>query len=249
MARPKKAAPPPVGDVEIKPSRANSNKAAKMAEPDRKVGGKIKTKRGETRSDGATDVKVPTTKKYGNAKQDREWLEQQVELGLIEDIDPDETDIPFGALKRFTGDLSDLGSHWVLPPEDKRCRGKSKVRDNEGRMIVVEIDGETLPLVRPCAMPNILGASVCVKHGGGTERVKNAAKMRLLAASDKLIGALISIGLNEELDAKARVAAINSALDRAGIKGITEIVVDTPKYRSMMEEMFGDWGGVEDDDE
>jgi hypothetical protein len=91
-------------------------------------------------------------------------------------------------------------------------------------------------------MAAILGAVVCVRHGGGTEKVRNAAKMRLLAASDKLIGALIGIGLNDELDPKARVAAINSALDRAGIKGIDSIQVEIPEWKNMMTDMFSEWG-------
>lgn len=236
---PKKKAAPPVADVEVKPSRKKSNAASKMAEDDRHLGN-MKTKRGQKRSDGADDVKVPTTKAFGNAKMDREWLKEQIDLGLVEAIDEDETDIPFGAMIRWTGDPNDLGSHWVLPPEGRRCRGKSKVRDNEGRVIVA--GEENQPLLRPCGKPAILGGAVCVKHGGGTEVVKNAAKMRLLAASDKLIGALITIALDATQDAKARVAAINSALDRAGIKGITEITVDTPQWRNMLGEMFDEWG-------
>lgn len=242
---PKKKAPP-VGDVPIKPSKALNPKRN-----DKLTSGGLKLRKGQPRpGDGRTDVNVPTTKEFGNAKIDRDWLEQQVELGLIEAIDPDDMDVPFGAMLRWTGNDEDLGSYWVLPEPHKRCRGKSKVRDKEGRPIV---NGDTNePLLRPCASPTILGGKVCVRHGGGTEAVRNAAKMRLLAASDKLIGALISIGLNAELDPKARVAAINSALDRAGIKGITEITLQTPEWQNMMADMFSEWGTGEkgdDDDE
>lgn len=208
--------------------------------------GKGRIKRGQTRSDGATDVKVPQ-RANGNTKNDIRWLDEQVELGLIEPIGEDENDIPFGALLRWTGDTlpSAEGSYWILPKEGSRCSGESKIRDAEGRYV---IGSDNKEILRPCAKPTILGGKVCVSHGGGVERVRNAANMRLLAAADSVIGALITIAMDTKQDARARVQAINSVLDRAGVKGTINVNIEVSKYKEMMQEMFtGDWGSSEAD--
>jgi hypothetical protein len=208
---------------------------------------KGRIKRGQTRSDGQTDVKVPQ-RPNGNTKNDIRWLEEQVELGLIEPIAEDENDIPFGALRRWTGDTlpSAEGSYWILPKEDKRCHGMSKIRDHEGRYVIGKDNKE---LLRPCARPTIIGGDVCVAHGGGVEHVRNAANLRLLAAADSVIGALIVIAMDTKEDSRARVQAINSVLDRAGVKGTLNVSIEVSKYKEMMKEMFsGDWGSSEGDD-
>jgi len=194
------------------------------------------TKR-RARSDGAADVKVPEGKP-GNTKQDQDWLDQQMEAGLIEAVDPDDESTPFGSLLRWTGQTSDIGSNWQLPPEERRCNGRSKIRDGEGRFV---IDSDNNPLTRPCAMWSILGGKVCVRHGGGIERVRSAAQLRLAGAADRLIGELITIALDTAEDGKTRVNAINSALDRAGIKSGTEITLNAvPGWQQSLTEAFGD---------
>lgn len=206
-------------------------------------------RRGKPRNgDGRTEPNDPQDGKAGNTKGDQQWLADQVALGLIKDIPEDEEDVPFGALKIWTGDFDDATSfsYWTLPPEGKRCNGKAKVRDEKGRPV---LDKDKQILMRPCAKPTIVGGSVCIHHGGGPDRVRKAAQMRLLSAADGLIGALIKIALDEKQDARARVQAINSALDRAGIKGTIDITVEVPKYKEMLAEMFGDWTGGGDGDD
>lgn len=188
------------------------------------------------KGDFATDVNVPEGKK-GNSVQDQKWLEKQLEAGLIETIDESSDELPFGAMLRWTGDLEDIGAGWQLPPEDRRCTAKSKVRDFEGRYIVGP-DNE--PINRPCAGWAILGGNVCVKHGGGIERVRAAAQVRLAGAADKLIGELIAIALNRDEDGKTRVNAINSALDRAGVKSGHEVTVVTPGWEKALQEAWDD---------
>lgn len=194
------------------------------------------------RKDGATAPKERLDGKPANAKLDREWLKAQIAAGMIEDIAEDELDVPFGAMKRWKGDPAEVGSLFVLPTNDRRCTGRSRIRDETGGPVLGPDDE---PLMRPCAHWAIQGGRVCVKHGGGTEAVKNAARMRLIASSDALIGALIMIALDPNQDAKARVAAINSALDRAGIKGGLEINVEVPGWQNMLGDMFGKWGDDE----
>lgn len=239
----KKLPPPPVAEV-VEPEKPPKPKKIAKQKPkmkDTSVGTEANqgttgyhAKRGEKRRDGRTDVKVPKDKP-GNTKGDQAWLEDQLGLGLIEDIDADEDNIPFGAMKRWSGKQEDIGSYWVLPPVERRCVGKARIRDGEGRMIL-DVDNEIL--MRPCARWAIMGGNVCVAHGGGVAHVQQAARLRLIAAADPLIGALISIALDKSQDAKARVAAINSALDRAGITGKIEVAVDTPQWQEMLAGMF-----------
>jgi hypothetical protein len=199
-------------------------------------------KRGEERSDGATDVRVPVGKP-GNSKGDQAWLAEQVKSGLIRPVEEGDTDVAFGALLMFTGTPGEDESYWKLPPEGRRCTGHSRIRDEEGRYIV-DTNGDVL--LRPCAKWTILGGKVCATHGGGVETVKAMAKLRLVSAADSLVGALISIALDTKTDAKARVQAINSALDRVGISGTINISAEIPKYKEMLNQMFSDeWGSTE----
>lgn len=205
-----------------------------------------KSRKGTPRKgDLAMDVKVPQGK-LGNTKADQKWLEEQIEAGLIEDIGDDESDIPFGALKRWTGDKADIGSYWQLPDKPNRCNARAKVRDGEGRY-VVNADNE--PILRPCYRPRIKGGNVCVTHGGGITKVRQAATLRLAGAADSLIGQLIKIAMDPSVDPKARVQAINSALDRAGVNHKIEVSVDSPQWKSMLDDMFGEWGEDKDDEE
>lgn len=194
-----------------------------------------------SRSDGAKDVRVPENKP-GNIKADQEWLEAQIEAGLIEPVDPSEEDTPFGSLLRWTGQTADLGAYWQLPPEDRRCHAKAKIRDAEGRYV---IDSDNNPVLRPCAMWAIMGGKVCVRHGGGIERVRAAAQLRLAGAADRLIGELIKIALDVEEDGKTRVHAINSALDRAGIKTGVDVKLELPAWQKVLQDA---WADDDDDD-
>jgi hypothetical protein len=201
-------------------------------------------KRGEPRGgDGSqTDVTVPKGKP-GNTKQDQEWVAKMTEAGLLEAIGADEKDVPFGSMLRYTGVPEDDGHSWQIPPDDKRCHGYAKIRDSEGRWIT-DRNGDVM--MRPCLKWPIRGGTVCVEHGGGVESVRKAAQLRLLSAADSLIGALISIGLDAKADPKARVQAINSALDRAGVKGTIDLRVEVPQYQQMLKDLFsGEWGNEE----
>lgn len=211
--------------------------AKEAKEPKPSAGRRTGTGPRRSRSDGATDVKVPQNKP-GNTKSDQAWLDAQIEAGLIEPVDPSDEDTPFGSLLRWTGSATDIGAYWQLPPEDRRCTAKAKIRDAEGRIV---IDSDNNPILRPCAMWAIMGGKVCVRHGGGIERVRAAAQLRLAGAADRLIGELISIALDTSEEGKTRVQAINSALDRAGIKTGQEIqVTGIPGWQKSLQDAFGD---------
>ena len=69
---------------------------------------------------------------------------------------------------------------------------------------------------KPCRKNAKKGMNVCASHGGAAPQTVRAAKIRLIEAVDPLLAELIRIGLSGK-DERTRVAAINSALDRAGI--------------------------------
>lgn len=234
-AREKVKALPPVS----KKTQPNVVRTAKMSAKS--------PRRGEPTAYGATDTKVPTSKQFGNTLGDRKLLETMYQADDIEEVPEDEAEIPYGVKLRFTGDPAsiDAGSFWKLPPEEIRCNSRAKVRDNEGRPIVNK-DNEFL--VRPCLSPAIKGGTVCIKHGGGQATVRRAAELRLLSAADSVIGALIGIGLDTKQDGKARVQAINSVLDRAGIKAGTTITLDIPAYKKIAKDLFeGRYGDDEEE--
>lgn len=204
--------------------------------------------RGEGRhGDGSTKVVTPTTKEFGNTKGDRAWLEAARGAGFIQVIGADEAEVPSGSTWQYTGPLIATAGYWNWPTNGRRCKAWSYIRDEEGHYVVGE---ECFPLKRPCSKPPIYGGDVCIPHGGGIERVKHAAEMRLLGAADSVIGALIEIAMNAKADEKARVQAINSILDRAQIKGITQIELDVPLYKEVAKSAFGKaWGSADDEEE
>jgi hypothetical protein len=203
--------------------------------------------RGQGRhGDGSKKVVTPTTKEFGNTLGDRAWLTAARSYGLIEEVPADaEGEIPAGARFQYTGPMIARKDFWSWPPDGERCSAESYMRDEEGHYILGQ---GYFQLKRPCALRPIVGGPVCVPHGGGIERVRRAAELRLLGAADAVIGALIVIALDTKADEKARVQAINSILDRAQIKGVTQIEVDVPAYREAIKNAFKGWGEPEDAD-
>lgn len=76
---------------------------------------------------------------------------------------------------------------------------------------------------RRCKKNAILGGNVCGTHGGSAPQVRAKAHLRLLAASDRVAGALVAIAMDKKQPAAARVQACRDILDRAGLKR-TEVV-------------------------
>jgi hypothetical protein len=67
-----------------------------------------------------------------------------------------------------------------------------------------------------CKRAPILGGSVCATHGGSAGQVRAKAQRRLMAAVDVLMVELLEIAKSAESEG-VRLAAVNSALDRAGL--------------------------------
>lgn len=66
-----------------------------------------------------------------------------------------------------------------LQEGERRCNGKSKVRDENGEVVMV--DGKALR--KPCELTAMMGSTVCHIHGN-TKNIKAKAKQRMRAALD-----------------------------------------------------------------
>lgn len=200
------------------------------------------------RKDGST-IKVPVGKK-GNKPGDTAWIAAETAEGRLIEIEASEEGVPYGVKLRYDGTAEEaalsIGSFWSLPDEAARCRGRSKIRDDEGRWVV---DSKNVVLTRQCANWPIRGADVCIAHGGGLDSVRNAAKLRLIAAADVMVGALIEIALSKRVDDRTRVMAINSALDRAGIKAGVEVDINIPQWQKTLRSLFEDTTDEDDEDD
>ncbi len=88
--------------------------------------------------------------------------------------------------------------------------GRAINRNEKALCTATNAEGE------PCRAYAIRGSNVCYVHGGAAPQVKRAAAVRLVMASDWLIEELLTIARSSD-DEKVKLAAINSALDRAGL--------------------------------
>lgn len=195
-------------------------------------GRKPAASKGKPRKDGATDVKLPQDGKPANTKVDQEFVaEHEQEFSLIPDID----EVPFGARMQWSGNAADIGSMLQIPNAEYKCIGRAFIRDHEGRRI---IDSAGLVLTRPCNKWRMRGSLVCTHHGGLTDGGLAIAKRRLQESADAVVGRLVQIALGDlTLDTDA-IKAINSILDRAGIRAGSDIEVNTPVWQEMLGELF-----------
>lgn len=81
---------------------------------------------------------------------------------------------------------------------------------------------------KPCNRDAIKGATVCYTHGGAAPQVREAAKLRLLAASDPAAKVLVDqLHSRKATPADKRAAAI-AILDRAGLKPTDKLELSGP---------------------
>jgi hypothetical protein len=96
-----------------------------------------------------------------------------------------------------------------------------------------------------CKNAAIKGASVCRYHGGAAKHVKAAARARLDNAADLMAKQLLGIALTADSEA-VMLAAVRDALDRAGLKAPSEVVLSQgePKpYETVFDSIGGTPGG------
>jgi hypothetical protein len=88
-----------------------------------------------------------------------------------------------------------------------------------------------------CKNAAIKGATVCRFHGGAAPHVKRAARARLENAADLMAKQLLGIAIGAESEA-VKLAAIRDALDRAGLRPPSEVVLsqgETKPYEELFE--------------
>lgn len=201
---------------------------------DKPFGRKPSAAKGRPRSDGATDVNLPKDGSPGNTSIDQKFVrEHEEEFTLIPDID----EVPFGARMQWSGKAADVGSMMMVPSPERKCIGRAFIRDEEGRRI---IDADGLVLTRPCNKWRMHGSLVCSHHGGLTDGGLAIAKRRLQESADSVVGKLIRIALGKKTIDGDAIKAINSILDRAGIRAGSDLQIDTPVWQEMLGELFVD---------
>lgn len=172
--------------------------------------------------------------------------------GYLEVVDPEELGVPWPAKLKWSNPDDD-GSPWKIPRPGKRCKGKAYVRDADGDYV---LDAKNKRIQRPCYSWPMIGTTVCTKHGGGIERVRRAAADRLISALDATSGELIKMALNMdsegnpglgEIEPKVQLQAVNSLMDRAGLRGGTDIhVAEDPAYLDVLQDVWRDTRNGED---
>lgn len=93
-----------------------------------------------------------------------------------------------------------------------------------------------------CLKAAIKGATVCRTHGGATRHIRNAARVRLENAADLMAKQLLGIALTAEGES-VKLAAIRDALDRAGLKAPSEVVLsqgEPKKFEAVFDSIGGD---------
>lgn len=164
-------------------------------------------------------------------KWDAVWWDNHAdELTLL-------TEGSYRGMYQWSGEQTSPGSAWdVQMPKRECCNGFAFIRDWKGEQI---IDANEAFLRRPCmAAPNP-GMDVCDAHGGNSPELKRRAVERLTAGADVAVSALIQIIRSQDADDKDRIAAVNSLLDRAGIRAGVEVEVTSPGYEKVWKGLMG----------
>lgn len=178
----------------------------------------------------------------GHNKMDQRFFDEYGDQ-LVPLDHPEE--LPYAARLVFTGDEREAGSLFVRPSPERQCTGTAWVRDSHGDYVMKrDADGVLSRMQRPCGNWRMLGAVVCHKHGGSAPLVKEAAQIRLLCAADAVSGELISIAMDRSQDGKVRVMAINSLLDRVGIKTGLDINIEPKGFETLLKKWMDN--GLED---
>lgn len=97
-----------------------------------------------------------------------------------------------------------------------------------------------------CLKLAIKGATVCRTHGGATRHVKRAARVRLENAAELMAKQLLGIALTADSEG-VKLAAIKDALDRAGLKAPSEVVLSQGETKAY-EQVFDVIGGTAPDE-
>lgn len=82
-----------------------------------------------------------------------------------------------------------------------------------------------------CRKFAIYGATVCRTHGGATRHIKEAARIRVENASNRLMGKLIEFAFDDTKPPDVQLKAIQNSLDRAGLKPPAEVTLSQGQHK------------------
>jgi hypothetical protein len=171
-----------------------------------------------------------------NTQADKTWIAEQKRALRV---------TPEGLLQ-WTGRAADIGNPYQMPPDEvgARCLHDRPVVDDEGQNI---LDADGLVLRARCPKWCIPGAAFCSDHSGGRNSAKALAKKLAEDASVQAMGELKAIAFDPLQDADTRLKALNSLLDRAGVKGGLDITLDAKGYEEILDKIIaGDDDGAND---
>ena len=91
-----------------------------------------------------------------------------------------------------------------------------------------------------CAKVAMEAQHVCGTHGGRAPQAKAKARRRIDEAADRMAARLLGFAENENVPAYVALAAVQDALDRAGMKAPTQVEVGvTQPYEQLMGDLAG----------
>lgn len=117
-------------------------------------------------------------------------------------------------------------------------RQDTLLADNPGRRCVA-----TNSRGERCRKFAIYGSTVCRTHGGATKKTREAARIRVENASNRLMGKLIEFAFDDTKPPDVQLKAIQNSLDRAGLKPPAEVVLsqqETKAYEAVFDSIGGD---------
>jgi hypothetical protein len=88
-----------------------------------------------------------------------------------------------------------------------------------------------------CRRASSLGGNVCIMHGAAAPQTRAKAQRRLQQAADVLVQRLLSFALDGNVADPVAMQAINSALDRAGLKAGIDVDVTLKPFQQIYEAM------------
>jgi len=165
-----------------------------------------------------------------NSQVDRKFIGEAARAGEMR-VDPE-----LGLLV-WSGRQDDIGHAGQMPPPERQCNKSRPVRDDDGNDV---LDSDKKPLRRRCPKWAVRNGAMCPEHIGGLTGVQQAAREQAVASSQAAVAALVSLALDEKVHPRDRVAALNSVLDRAGVRGGIDVTVDSKPWQEMLKNLVGE---------
>ena len=168
----------------------------------------------------------PDAPRPANSAGDREFIKAHADQFLHKD----------GSLV-WSGKSEDIGHPYQLPPPHMRCGTARGIRDDEGGPI---LDRDLIPLIQRCPNWAMSGADRCVDHAKGSKSVMDKVRERIVSDANVYYSELRRIALDRNASDADRIKAINSMLDRGGLKAGVEVSADKDSWAELYHMISGE---------